>query len=87
MGLAEMMGGGGLLADQIDDVREMIYDNNPIYVGVTIIVSLLHSVFEMLAIKNGRIYIYKKNQFWKINFKYISPKNIILDIQYWRNFN
>lgn len=36
----------------MDQVKEMIYDNNPIYVGITMVVSVLHSVFEFLAVKN-----------------------------------
>lgn len=28
-------------------------DNNPYYLGVTFFVSMLHSLFELLAVKNG----------------------------------
>lgn len=41
------------MADNAEDVKEMILDTNPILFAVTIIVSVLHSIFEMLAIKNG----------------------------------
>ena len=34
-------------------------DNNPYFLGITIIVSLLHSVFQFLALKNGN-YLSKK---------------------------
>lgn len=43
------------MADNAEDVKEMILDTNPWLFGVTMIVSVLHSIFEMLAIKNGFI--------------------------------
>jgi len=35
-----------------DLIKDMIVDNNPYYLAVTMIVSTLHSVFEFLAMKN-----------------------------------
>ena len=35
-----------------DDVKRMIIEANPILLGVTMIVSLLHTVFEVFAFKN-----------------------------------
>lgn len=31
----------------------MLVENNPYYLAVTFIVSILHSLFEFLAMKNG----------------------------------
>ena len=36
-----------------DDIKEMIRDANPILLAITFVVSLLHSVFDFLAFKNG----------------------------------
>jgi len=36
----------------MDDIKEMFLDTNPYLLAVTIVVSLLHSVFEFLALKN-----------------------------------
>ena len=41
------------LKDNLDMIKEMLYDNDPIFVGITITVSFLHTIFEFLALKNG----------------------------------
>lgn len=43
----------GIGGDNMDEVKEMVLDANPYLFAVTIVVSLLHSVFEFLALKNG----------------------------------
>lgn len=61
----ELDGGGGLaggggggpgaeerLDRQLDQLRAMFLDNNPWFLGLTFLVSLLHSVFDFLAFKN-----------------------------------
>lgn len=40
-------------------MKEMLFETNYILLGVTMIVSVLHSIFSMLAIKND--YQYWKN--------------------------
>jgi len=40
------------MEDNLNQMKEMFMDTNIILLVVTLIVSLLHSVFEMLAIKN-----------------------------------
>ncbi len=35
-----------------DQIKEMISETDPILFAVTMIVSILHSVFEILAVKN-----------------------------------
>lgn len=41
-----------------DSLKEALLDTNPYFLGLTIIISILHSVFELLAFKNDI-------QFWK----------------------
>lgn len=36
-----------------DMIKDMLVENSPYYLAVTFIVSILHSVFEFLAMKNG----------------------------------
>lgn len=45
---------------QIDDLKTVFLEGNPYFLGLTFVVSLLHSVFDMLAFKNDI-------GFWKSN--------------------
>ncbi|CAG8793357.1 21199_t:CDS:2, partial [Gigaspora rosea] len=47
---AQMIGGDA--HSEFDEIKRMLKETNPILLGVTFIVSLLHSVFEFLAFKN-----------------------------------
>ncbi|PKY40964.1 cleft lip and palate transmembrane protein [Rhizophagus irregularis] len=47
---AEMMGGDA--HSEFDEIKRMLRETNPILLGVTFTVSILHSVFEFLAFKN-----------------------------------
>ena len=38
---------------EIDDIKRMLLETNPYLLGVTMVVSLLHMVFDFLAFKNG----------------------------------
>jgi len=38
-----------------DTLKETLLETNPYLLGLTIIVSILHSVFEFLAFKNGKL--------------------------------
>ena len=43
----------GALGDgEQDDLKKILLEGNPFFLGITLIVSLLHSVFDMLAFKN-----------------------------------
>jgi hypothetical protein len=42
----------------LDEVKRMFLETNPILLGTTIAVSLLHSLFEMLAFKNGEFWLF-----------------------------
>jgi len=45
----------GIGENNMDEMKEMVMDANPVLFSVTMIVSVLHSVFEFLALKNGMI--------------------------------
>lgn len=43
----------GALGDgEQDEFKRILLEGNPIFLGLTMVVSLLHSVFDMLAFKN-----------------------------------
>ncbi|EAR88140.2 cleft lip and palate transmembrane protein (macronuclear) [Tetrahymena thermophila SB210] len=43
-------------ANSLEQFKEILGDNNPYYLAITFIVSILHSVFELLAVKNDISY-------------------------------
>lgn len=45
---------GGSTSAEMDEMKRMLLETNPILLGTTIFVSLLHSLFEFLAFKSGR---------------------------------
>ncbi|EDV29106.1 uncharacterized protein TRIADDRAFT_49806 [Trichoplax adhaerens] len=47
-----LMGGDQQTDDEKDSMKQMLLETNPYLIGLTICVSLLHSVFEFLAFKN-----------------------------------
>ena len=48
-----LMAGEGEEDDDQDALKEAILDTNPYLLGLTFAVSILHSIFEFLAFKNG----------------------------------
>eukprot|EP01113_Clastostelium_recurvatum_P048811 TRINITY_DN8962_c0_g1_i4.p1 TRINITY_DN8962_c0_g1~~TRINITY_DN8962_c0_g1_i4.p1 ORF type:complete len:617 (-),score=137.18 TRINITY_DN8962_c0_g1_i4:94-1944(-) len=70
------LGGMGEEVDEggEEEVKRMLLDTNPILLGVTFAVSLLHSVFDFLAFKNDI-------QFWRSNnsMEGLSVKSILLN--------
>jgi len=40
--------------DDQDSLKEALLETSPYLLALTILVSILHSVFELLAFKNGR---------------------------------
>jgi Cleft lip and palate transmembrane protein 1 (CLPTM1) len=68
----DMLGGDD---KEIDQMKSMFMDTNPILLAVTMIVSLLHSVFDFLAFKNDI-------DFWKNkkNMEGLSFRTIILNV-------
>lgn len=52
---AGMMGGGADPSDEDQDtIKTTLLETNPYLLALTVAVSLLHSVFEFLAFKNGK---------------------------------
>ncbi|XP_055334476.1 putative lipid scramblase CLPTM1 [Paramacrobiotus metropolitanus] len=49
---------GNVLGDDSDSIKEALLDTNPILLALTMIVSILHTIFEFMAFKNDI-------QFWK----------------------
>ncbi|KAL4493933.1 hypothetical protein ABPG72_021950 [Tetrahymena utriculariae] len=43
-------------ANSLEQFKEILGDNNPYYLAITFIVSILHSIFELLAVKNDISY-------------------------------
>jgi hypothetical protein len=45
---------GGMKSDkESDEIKRVLLEGNPVLLGITMVVSLLHTVFDMLAFKNG----------------------------------
>ena len=44
---------GTTKASDEDNMKRMLLDTNPYLLGITMVVSLLHTVFDFLAFKNG----------------------------------
>ncbi|GMT36727.1 hypothetical protein PFISCL1PPCAC_28024 [Pristionchus fissidentatus] len=70
-----MMGGDFMQDDSDDDqdaLKQALIETNPILLGITIVVSLLHTVFEFLAFKNDI-------QFWKNkkNLEGLSVRSVV----------
>jgi hypothetical protein len=53
-----LTGGADETDEDQDSLKETLLDTNPYLLGMTIFVSILHSIFELLAFKNDI-------QFWK----------------------
>ena len=59
---------------QTDDMKRMLLENNPIFLGITTFVSLLHTVFDMLAFKSD-IGFWSKNE----SMKGLSARTIVIN--------
>lgn len=46
---------GGMSSSETDELKRMLMETNPYLLATTAAVSLLHSAFEFLAFKNGKI--------------------------------
>ena len=49
---------GGDAHAEFDEIKRMFSETSPILLGVTMIVSILHSLFEFLAFKNGQFIMF-----------------------------
>ncbi|XP_042470318.1 cleft lip and palate transmembrane protein 1 homolog isoform X1 [Zingiber officinale] len=65
---------GSMLEGEADELKRVFLEGNPYLLGVTMIVSLLHSVFDFLAFKNDI-------QFWNKNksMEGLSAKSVIVN--------
>jgi hypothetical protein len=52
--------------NEFDEIKRMILETNPYLLGLTIVVSLLHTIFDFLAFKNGIKLLKKIFNFGKI---------------------
>jgi hypothetical protein len=44
--------------EEQDTIKETLLETNPYLLGLTVAVSIVHSIFEFLAFKNGNEIIY-----------------------------
>mmetsp|Transcript_35459 Transcript_35459/g.34497 ORF Transcript_35459/g.34497 Transcript_35459/m.34497 type:complete len:188 (+) Transcript_35459:783-1346(+) len=65
----------GIDSGDVDDIKRMFIEADPILLGITMVVSLLHTVFEVLAFKNDI-------SFWKNkdSMEGISVKSLYIQI-------
>lgn len=54
IGTKKQTGMMGSTGGELDEVKRMLIETNPYLLALTVIVSCLHSAFEMLAFKNGK---------------------------------
>lgn len=54
IGTKKQTGMMGSTGGELDEVKRMLVETNPYLLALTVIVSCLHSAFEMLAFKNGK---------------------------------
>lgn len=47
-----------------DSLKEALLETSPYLLGATVLVSILHSVFELLAFKNGKVINLFNTQFF-----------------------
>jgi hypothetical protein len=45
---------GSMLDGESDELKKVFLEGNPYLLGITMFVSMLHSVFDFLAFKNGK---------------------------------
>ncbi|URE08352.1 Cleft lip and palate transmembrane protein 1 [Musa troglodytarum] len=65
---------GSMLEGEADELKRVFLEGNPYLLGVTMVVSLLHSVFDFLAFKNDI-------QFWNKNksMEGLSAKSVVVN--------
>uniref|UniRef100_J3LY60 Transmembrane CLPTM1 family protein n=2 Tax=Oryza brachyantha TaxID=4533 RepID=J3LY60_ORYBR len=65
---------GSMLEGEADELKRVLLEGNPYFLGLTMIVSLFHSLFDFLAFKNDI-------QFWNKNksMEGLSAKSVVLN--------
>ncbi|KAI7863350.1 cleft lip and palate transmembrane protein 1-domain-containing protein [Spinellus fusiger] len=66
---------GGMSSSETDELKRMFLETNPILLGTTLAVSLLHSLFEFLAFKNDIAFWNKKS-----NSVGVSVRSLLVNI-------
>ena len=54
---------GGMSSSETDELKRMLMETNPYLLATTAAVSLLHSAFEFLAFKNGKLWQYTSENY------------------------
>ncbi|KAI8825115.1 cleft lip and palate transmembrane protein 1-domain-containing protein [Fimicolochytrium jonesii] len=62
----------GVAAAETDDMKRMFMDTNPYLLGVTMFVSMLHSIFDILAFKNDIQFWRKRKDMEGLSFRAIT---------------
>lgn len=69
-----------VMDEEQDSLKEAMLDTNPYLLGMTFVVSVVHSIFEFLAFKNGLSALRICLTIFRLILSYLH----ILDIQFWR---
>ncbi|EPZ34534.1 Prohibitin domain-containing protein [Rozella allomycis CSF55] len=69
----------------LEDIKRMLRDTNPYFLALTFTVSILHTIFDILAFKNGTFnrLTNKDIEFWRArqnNLKGLSIKTVMINI-------
>lgn len=70
--------------EEQDSLKQMLLETNPYLIAATVIVSVLHSIFELLAFKNGKLnFLACCNLIFNISSRFHLWH--FTDIQFWNN--
>lgn len=48
---------GEAMQSEIDETKRIFLETNPVFLGITITVTIIHSIFDFLAFKNGLLFL------------------------------
>ncbi|KAL5508262.1 hypothetical protein ACEPAH_5881 [Sanghuangporus vaninii] len=71
---------GGASVSELDEIKRMLVETNPYFLMLTAAVTVLHSVFEMLAFKSDVSHWRKKNELVGVSVRYIVTNVVIQTI-------
>jgi len=66
-----------VMDEEQDSLKEAMLDTNPYLLGMTFIVSVVHSIFEFLAFKNGLSEIIQKQTVPELIFKNVCRHSVL----------
>jgi hypothetical protein len=64
---------GGASSSEMDEIKRMLLETNPWFLGLTGLVSVLHMVFEMLAFKSDVSHWREKKEMIGVSVRYETP--------------